>query len=220
MSHKEKRVYLEAICRRYRKSGRAKKAKILDEFCAVCGYNRKYAIRILKHPKKKKRQKCGRKPRYDAQKILIPLKAIWFASDQMCSKRLKAVLPQWVPHYETAHGSLDDSIRGQLLNLSPATIDRLIKPIRVEHKRKGLSGTKPGRLLKNQIPIKTDHWDVTKPGYLEADSVAHCGNSLAGDFAWSLTLTDIHSTWTEIRATWNKGASGVITQIIAESHKV
>ena len=107
MSQKEKRVYLEAIRRRYRKSGRGKKAKILDEFCAVCGYNPKYAIRILKHQKKKKRQKCGRKPRYDAQKILIVLKAIWFATDQICSKRLKAVLPQWVPHYETEHGSLN-----------------------------------------------------------------------------------------------------------------
>jgi hypothetical protein len=213
MSRDQKLGYLDAIRRRYRKSGRKQKAKILDEFCEVCGYNRKYAIRTLKKQKKKKPQKCGRKPRYEAQKVLIPLKAIWFASDQMCSKRLKAVLPQWIPHYEEENGMLDDSIRGQLLSLSPATIDRLIKPIRIKYKRKGLSGTKPGRLLKNQIPIKTDHWDVTKPGFLEADTVAHCGNTLIGDFAWSVTLTDIHSAWTEIRATWNKGANGVTNQI-------
>lgn len=97
--------------------------------------------------------------------------------------------------------------------VSPSTIDRLLKPIRLHYPHKGLCGTKPGRLLKNQIPIKTDHWDVTQPSYLEADTVAHCGNSLAGNFAWSLTLTDIHSAWTENRATWNKGSAGVNAQI-------
>jgi hypothetical protein len=106
-------------------------------------------------------------------------------------------------------------LRGQILSLSASTIDRLLQPIRLEHPHKGLSGTKPGRLLKNQIPIKTDHWDVTKPGFLEADTVAHCGNSLAGDFIWSLTLTDVYSGWTEIRATWNKGSAGVIEKISA-----
>jgi hypothetical protein len=74
-------------------------------------------------------------------------------------------------------------------------------------------GTRPGYLLKNQIPIKTDHWDVSRPGFMEADTVAHCGNSLAGDFIWSITLTDILTCWTEIRATWNKGAEGVVKQI-------
>src|SRR5690606_19077888 len=69
--------------------------------------------------------------------------------------------------------------------------------------------------LKHQIPVRTHHWDVTQPGFLEADTVAHCGNSLAGHFIWSLTLTDIHTTWTEIRATWNKGATGVLAQIQA-----
>lgn len=85
--------------------------------------------------------------------------------------------------------------------------------MRIHYPSKGLSGTKPGRLLKNQIPLKTDHWDVTKSGFMEADTVAHCGQSLAGNFIWSLTLTDIYSTWTENRATWNKGAAGVIEQI-------
>ncbi len=99
-----------------------------------------------------------------------------------------------------------------LTGISPASIDRLLKPIRVQHP-KGLSGTKPGTLLKNQIPIRTTHWDITLPGFMEADTVAHCGNSLAGDFVWSLTLTDILTGWTECRATWNKGSSGVLEQI-------
>ena len=85
--------------------------------------------------------------------------------------------------------------------------------MRVAHGRKGLSGTKPGTLLKNQIPIRTHSWDISQPGFMEADTVAHCGNSLAGDFVWSLTMTDIDTTWTENRATWSKGAEGVLAQI-------
>jgi hypothetical protein len=213
MSRTEKRAYLEAIRRRYRNAGRAKKTQILDEFCAVCGYNRKYAVRILRKKLSKRRLKPGRKSRYNTDKILLPLKAIWLACDQMCSKRLTIVLREWLPHYEQEYGLLDDVTRGQLYAISAATIDRLLKPVRVEHPHKGLSGTKPGRLLKNQIPIKTDNWDVTQPGFLEADTVAHCGNSLSGNFIWSLTLTDILTTWTECRATWNKGAEGVLNKI-------
>ncbi len=213
MSLEQKKAYLERIRRRYKKSTRRQKAMILDEFCSVCEYNRKYAIRMLLKKQRKKRKPPGRKPKYDATNLLGPLKEIWFASDQACSKKLKIILCEWLPHYEKEHGLLDDLIRGQLYSISPATIDRLLKTVRLKHPRKGLSGTKPGRLLKNQIPIKTDHWDVDRPGYFEADTVAHCGNSLAGDFVWSITLTDIKSTWTENRATWNKGSHGVRNQI-------
>jgi hypothetical protein len=213
MSLEQKKAYLGEIHRRYKCSARQQKAAILDEFCSVCHYNRKYAIRLLKKQHKKQRKRPGQKPRYEAQTLLKPLKALWFASDQVCSKKLKVIIHDWLHHYEIEEGLLDDFIRGQLYSLSPATIDRLLKPLRQKYPHKGLGGTKPGRLLKNQIPIKTDHWDVTQPGYLEADTVAHCGNSLAGDFVWSLTLTDIKSTWTENRATWNKGAHGVCTQI-------
>lgn len=213
MSLSEKRVYLEAIKRRYHLVSRDEKSKILDEFCAICGYNRKYAIRILKKRRPKRRCKPGRKPWYDPKTILEPLVAIWFSTDQMCSKRLKVAIREWLPHYEKEKGDLDDVTRGQLYAISPPTIDRLLKHLRVEYPSKGLSGTKPGRLLKNQIPIKTDNWDVTQPGFLETDTVAHCGNSLAGDFVWSITMTDILTSWTENRAVWNKGADGVIKQV-------
>jgi hypothetical protein len=99
--------------------------------------------------------------------------------------------------------------------MSPATIDRLLKPVRAKAGRKGLCGTRPGSLLKNQIPIRTHHWDITQPGFMEADTVAHCGNSLADSFVWSLTLTDILTNRTEIRATWNNGAEGVCAQVQA-----
>jgi hypothetical protein len=213
MSLSEKRVYLEAIRRRYHQATRVNKSKILDEFCAVCGYNRKYAIRALKKRKPKKRAKPGRKPWYDPASLLEPLKAIWFATDQMCSKRLKVALKEWLPFYEKEQGDLDDVVRFRLYAISPATIDRLLKPLRIEYPTKGMSGTKPGRLLKTQIPIRTDNWDVTQPGFIEADTVAHCGNTLEGNFVWSLTMTDILTAWTENRATWNKGAHGVVEQV-------
>jgi len=206
--------YLKAIRLRYRKAGKKEKGNILNEFCQVCGYNRKYAIRILStSAKRKARKRPGRKPVYQDSQLLTVLKRIWLASDQMCSKKLKAALPLWLPFYEEAYEPITTALENRLLRMSPATIDRILRPVRVRVGKKGLGGTKPGSLLKNQIPIRTHHWDVSRPGFVEADTVAHCGNSLAGDFAWSLTMTDIETTWTEIRATWNKGATGVLAQI-------
>jgi hypothetical protein len=214
MGRNEKKAYLEVTHQRYKKATRAKKSRILEEFCETCGYNRKYAIRILnKKPKRRLPKPRQGRPRYDKQAVLVPLKAIWLACDQMCSKKLKAALPEWLPHYENEYGALTEFIRGQVCALSPATIDRWLAPYKDENRpRRGLSGTKPGTLLKHQIPIKVDHWDVTQPGFLEADTVAHCGNSLAGNFVWSITYTDILTTWTENRATWNKGSAGVVDQ--------
>jgi len=208
-----RREYLEAIRNRYRKACRKEKSIILGEFCANCGYNRKYAIRLLR---KKSSAALNRKPgpafRYDKDLLLVPLKRIWFATDQMCSKKLKAAIPLWLPFYEEEHEALSLQVEQKLLEMSPATIDRLLKPVRALYK-KGRCSTKPGTLLKNQIPIKTHNWDVTRPGYFEADTVAHCGNSMAGDFAFSLTFTDIFSGWTENRAVWGKGSQGVLLQI-------
>jgi len=216
MGKNERQAYLKAIQNRYRRARRESKATILDEFCAVCGYHRKYAIRLLGRTGKRRTPgRPGRPARYASRALLEALKRIWFATDQMCSKKLKSAIPLWLPFYDTVYEPLTADTREQLLAISPATIDRLLKPARARSGHKGLCGTKPGTLLKNQIPIRTQNWDITQPGFMEADTVAHCGNSLAGDFAWSLTLTDILTTWTEIRATWNKGAGGVCDQIEA-----
>jgi hypothetical protein len=208
-----RREYLAAIRNRYRKASRKEKSVILGEFCATCGYNRKYAIRLLR---KKDSDRSQRKPgpafRYDKELLLAPLKRIWFATDQMCSKKLKAALPLWLPFYQEEFAPLLPDTRQKLLDMSPATIDRMLKPLRAIYK-KGRCSTKPGTLLKNQIPIKTHNWDVTRPGYFEADTVAHCGNSIAGDYVFSLTFTDIFSGWTENRAVWGKGSQGVLRQI-------
>jgi len=209
---KSKREYLLAIWDRYQRVGRRFKSKILDEFCAVCGYTRKYAIGLLKRKPRQRRKKPGPRRQYDGS-VLAPLKVIWLACEQMCSKRLKVALALWLPFYEQEYGALAEPVRQKLLRMSAATIDRLLKPERARYPGKGLCGTRPGGRLKHQIPIRTDNDDVDRPGYLEADTVAHCGNSLAGDFVWSVTFTDIYSQWTENRAVWNKGAEGVLQQV-------
>ena len=91
-----------------------------------------------------------------------------------------------------------------MLSISRATIDRVLKPTRAQHKLKGRCTTKPSSLLKQHIPIQLGSFDVEKPGYLEADTVAHCGDTVAGKFVWSVTATDLYSGWTENRAVWNK----------------
>lgn len=212
MGDKSKKEYLLAIWGRYHRVGRRFKSKILDEFCSVCGYARKYAIGLLSRKPRQRRKRPGPRPYYDAQ-VLEPLKFIWLQSEQMCSKRLKAALPLWLPFYEQQQGPLAEPQRKKLLRISPATIDRLLKKTRARYPGKGLSGTRPGRLLKVQIPIRTDNRDIDRPGYLEADTVAHCGTSMAGSFIWSATFTDIFSQWTENRAVWNKGSTDVLREV-------
>ena len=213
MGKNERRAYLEAVIERYQKAGKNVKSAILDEFCAVCDYNRKYAIQLLNRQRKRSKKRPGRKPVYHSPELVRTLKRIWLATDQMCSKRLVVAIPLWLPFYEQAYEKLSDKTENQLRSISAATIDRVLAPTRALTRRRGLCATKPGSLLRNQIPIRTHNWDISQPGFMEADTVAHCGNSLAGNFIWSLTLTDIHTGWTECRATWNNGANGVIKQI-------
>jgi transposase InsO family protein len=180
----------------------------LDEFCAICGYHRKHAIRLLSAKNKGRRRKPGRPSQYGEAELKV-LEAIWLSAGRLCSKRLHAAIGNWLPCYELAHGRLPKDVRTRLLEMSPRTLDRLMRPVRKRLGSHGKCGTKPGNLLRHQIPIKTEHLDVTKPGVMEADTVAHCWVSLEGNFMWSLTLTDIFSTWTENRAVWNKGYEGV-----------
>lgn len=208
-------LYLDNLLKKYKSANRRKKGELLEELCAVSGYHKKHAIRLLN--KRKKRRPRGKETRgrpeiYPKNLYLEPLKHIWMSTDQLCGKRLKMALPLWLPHYSKEYGQLNPTVYHGLLVMSAATIDRLLASSRVKCSR-GLGGTKPGKILKKHIPIKTDQWDEKKPGFLEADTVAHCGTSLAGSFAWSLTMTDIYSAWTENRAIWNKGAIGVLTQI-------
>ena len=208
-------LYLSSLSKRYKAANKKEKGIILTELCESSGYHKKHAIRLLNSAmtrRQSKKNRGGRPPVYTAALYLEPLKRIWFMSDQLCGKRLKMALPLWLPHYRGAYEALEAEIYAGLLSISPATIDRLLSSSGVKCRRK-MCGTKPGSILKKHILIKTDQWNEEQPGFLEADTVAHCGSSLSGSFAWSLTMTDINSGWTELRAVWNKGAIGVVTQI-------
>lgn len=209
-------LYLKQLKNRYIQANRKAKAQILNEFCDTSGYHRKHAIRLLTQKEsrrsKNKRDGRGRKKSYVAEALLAPLKQIWLAANQMCGKRLRAAIPIWLPYYERCYGLLDDAIKAQLLTMSEATIDRILQAERGRFPKR-LGGTKPGSLLKKHIPVKTDQWNEKQPGFVEADTVAHCGENLMGNFAWSITLTDIYSGWTENRAVWGKGAHSIVEQI-------
>lgn len=210
MSQKSKWDYLKAIYFRYQKASKPLRARILDEFCQVCGYNRKYAIRLLSGPAPQKTQTHPktRRPTYGA-KMISALAAIWEAAGYPCSQRLKALLPVWLP-WAIKRLALSTETQNQLLSISPATIDRRLKPKKSQLKKRLYGRTKPGTLLKHHIPIKTDSWNVKIPGFTETDLVSHSGNSASGEFIHSLNVTDIHSTWVETRAVMGKSQIGVL----------
>ena len=216
MSPRSKREYIDAIYMRYKRASRKRKTEILNEFCLNCAYHRKHAIRLLNHFKrftKPKPKKRGKPSVYAKDAVVGPLKRIWLAANLPCSKRLKVIIPLWLPSYPKNFGELPFDVVRTLLKISPSTIDRLLKPTRIKYKRRGRATTKPGTLLRKQIPIKTNQWDETRPGFLEADTVAHCGDSLMGVFAYTIDFVDIATGWTEQRAVWGKGEHGVLEQI-------
>jgi hypothetical protein len=222
MSKKSVHEYVQAIVARYRGASRKLKKTLLDEFCELCGFHRKHAIRRLKqalHPRRRvKGSRChkqaGRPKKYDHAEVLEVLGRIWRAMNLPCAKRLHAALALWVPAYVQHFGvRLSEDVLTLLATISPATIDRLLAPQRPKHKRLGLATTKPGSLIKKHIPIKTNQWDETRPGFLEADTVAHCGSSTAGMFVFTVNIVDIATGWTEQRAVWGKGERDVVVAL-------
>jgi transposase InsO family protein len=201
--------YLRAIYERYQKAGRKDKKAILSEFCANAGYNRKYAIRLLNRARPEKRPKPPRRRgvSYD-QGTLAVLTAVWEAAGYPWSVRLKALLPGWMPWIRKRFG-LRGEVEKQLLKISARQIDRRLKAVKTQRRRRIYGRTKPGYLLKHHIPVKTDRWDVQSPGFTEVDLVSHSGNSASGEFAHTLNVTDIHTTWTESVAVLGRGEQAV-----------
>jgi len=191
--------YAQAVRARYTGGSKATKGKILDEFTKVTGLHRKAAIRLLNrlnYPVSRKRS--GRPPHYGPE-VSAMLKEIWEASDRLCSKRLKPFLPEMI-RVLRRHGEkhLNAAMEVQLCRMSPSTIDRLLRSARRIGGRKPISTTHAGNLLKNYIPIRTfADWQENKPGFMEIDLVAHCGESMDGTYLQTLCAVDIASGWTE-----------------------
>ena len=211
MAQRSKQEYVQSIHPRYQQASRAEKRVILDEFTKVCGYHRKYAIGLLNRPLPagpRLRRVTKRAPRYGEAVIRI-LAHVWEASGYLCAQRLKAALPQWLP-WLRPRVQLTPTLQRQLLAISPRQIDRRLRDRKRTVKRRLYGTTRPGSLLKHMIPIKTDHWDVTTPGYLEIDLVSHSGASAAGEFLHTLDGVDIQTGGVERQAVMGKGRHGIL----------
>ena len=196
MSTSARDVLIEGLRERYQGSTIKEKGRILDEFTAVSGYHRKHTIRLLSGKQRKATAiQEGRKIYDEAVKQALII--VWEASDRICSKRLKPLIPNLVAALERhGHLRLDEVLRGRLMDISPATIDRLLYPVRTAAgaARKRRSMTK----LKKRVPVKThSDWDEPQPGYFECDFVVHAGGSMAGHPIHTMVITDVASSWTD-----------------------
>ncbi len=207
--------YAQALRSRYFGATREEKGKMLDEFTLVTGLHRKAAIRLLhrlRHPGAGKRR--GR-PRKYGTRVAEVLRVVWEASDRLCSKRLQPFLPEMV-RVLRQHGEqrFDAATEEQLCRMSPATIDRLLRPSRRLGGRRGFTTTRPVSLLKRSIPIRTfADWQENKPGFLEIDLVAHCGESAEGFYLNTLCAVDVASGWSECVPVWGKGQQRVCSAV-------
>jgi hypothetical protein len=203
--------YMEAVQRRYNQATRKEKGRILDEFVHVTGHHRKAAIRRLAQGYQKGPPNRQGRPKEYGLEVVAALKEVWEASDRLCSRRLQPFLPELVPVLER-HGELEiaPAVREQLCRMSQATMDRLLRPYRHRGQRRPFSTTKPGSLLKAAIAIRTfADWDDKRPGFLEIDLVAHCGESTEGFYLNTLTAVDVATGWVECQGVWGKGQERV-----------
>lgn len=210
MSQKTRVEVLTKLRGRYEKAGAEYKRKLLDQAQELLGYHRKSAIRALRGPAvvTGPRIITGRPVKYDSGVLLPWLSPIWAATDYACGQRLVAMLPEWIPAYEQHERRLPEEARENLLRASSRTLDRLLEPLRVQRGRRSL--TKPGTLLRQQIPIRGSVWEEGKAGWLEVDTVALCGGSVAGEFVWMVDGVDYATTWVEVRAMWGRGQAGTL----------
>ena len=213
MSQTTRAEVINQLRRRYQTAGQEYKRKLLTQAQDLLGYHRKSAVRALgKMPRPPvPHLKTGRPVSYDPSRLLPPLRRIWEASDYACGLRLAAMLPEWIPAYEAHEKSLPPEVREKLLQASPRTLDRLLAVLR--HGGKGRSLTRPGTLLRQQIPIRGSVWEENKPGWLEVDTVALCGGSVEGEFVWMVDGVDYATTWVEVRGMWGRGQQSTLAAL-------
>ena len=213
MSQPTRTEVLKKLRRRYESAGAEHKRKLLDQAQELLGYHRKSAIRALRAPVAAwgPRIITGRPVLYQPGVLLRWLRPIWAATDYACGRRLVAMLPEWIPAYEQHERRLPGEAREKLLEASARTLDRLLAPLRGQGA--GRSLTRPGTLLRHQIPIRGSVWEEGKAGWLEVDTVALCGGSVAGEFVWMVDGVDYVTAWVEVRAMWGRGQAGTLAAL-------
>ena len=213
MSLKSKRELLEVVRPRYLKASKVEKQKILDEFTCTTRYHRKHAIRVLKNQGQVQNHFKRKTKTYQTiygGEVVQALEQIWEIYGRICSKRLQPYLPEAIKVLERCQEiELSQATKSLLLRISSASIDRCLHPIRIKSPH-GWSTTKPGSLLKNLIPVHTfTAWDEERPGFMEIDLVAHCGNTTEGQYLNTLTCTDLSTGWTDVTALLHRSQQAV-----------
>ena len=215
MSQSTRMQVLEKLHRRYQTTGLEHKTKLIDQAVQLLGYHRKAAIRALRQRTVERIREpvmlTGRPVKYEPNLLLPWLRPIWQASDYACGRRLVAMLPEWIPAYEQHEKRMPGEVREKLLLASGRTLDRLLEPLRGQGASRSL--TRPGTLLRQQIPIRGSLWEEGKAGWLEVDTVALCGGSVAGEFVWMVDGVDYATTWVEVRAMWGRGQAGTLAAL-------
>lgn len=231
LTMRERRTVTKALAGQYRRASKSEKGKLLDQFTAATGYNRSYSRWLLRHqglrvtvlPKavfegdaRQRIQRARRKKRYQ-ETTFVALKKIWALMDYMCGKRLKAALPDAVANLVACKElRISKTVQHQLLAMSASTIDRALKAERERHTLKGRTHTKPGTLLKHEVPFRTySDWNEAEPGFLEMDLVGHDGGKAQGDYCFTLDITDVATGWTEFASVPNKAEKWVFEALQA-----
>jgi hypothetical protein len=215
ISLQTRRELLQHLLPQYRQASTVrKKSKLLDAFTAATGYNRKYAMELLNHAQVEQSTPPRPRPRHYGPEVQHALFLVWHAANRICAKRLIPFLPTMVEALERhEHLQISEECRKQLLSMSAATADRLLRSQRKRGQR-GLSTTRAGTLLKQQIPIRTfEEWKESRPGFLEADLVAHCGADIEGGYLYTLTLTDVATGWTECLPLMHRSQEAVLAAL-------
>lgn len=227
LTMRQKQAVTRELAVEYKRAAKKRKGEILDSLVKLSAYNRSYAARMLRQrsrevalgsgqigstrfrlveAQRSTRKKRRNRPRCYGKEVLVPLQRVWVICGGICGKRLAPYLEEIVPKLERlGELVLDAEVRDKLLGISPATVDRLLAPVRKRYQLRARSTTKPGTLLKHQIPIRTfSDWDEACPGFVEIDLVSHEGGNPRGDYAYTLDATDISTGWTETVAVRNR----------------
>lgn len=210
MKKNERLTIVKAFSKKYRGASKKIKGQVLKEVAEATLYSRKHLMEILTHPVRIKKIFRPRISPY--QSVFKSLKKLWGISNFACGKRLVPLIKTYLFSLKRHEGwAVSSEDKKKLLSISPATVDRLLKHERKRITLKGRCRTKPGTLLKNQIPVRTfSDWDEKEPGYGEIDSVHHCGGNPAGDYLYSLDLTDVATGWNECRAHLGKSETRTV----------
>jgi len=215
MAGERLRAALQTYRKRYHKASRDERTPLLDEFCAMSGYHRKYAITLLnRRDDEPDRPRRRRGPTYSAAALKV-IERIWLAAGCPWSVRLKALLPLWLPWARPRLKGLTGQVEREVLQISARQIDRRLADKKRRRQRRGYGRTKPATLLRRQIPVQAGFRGVCDPGCVEVDLVSHSGPSARGEFAYTLNLTDIVTSWCESRAVLGRGEHGVVAALNA-----